>query len=143
MERSDGGAVTYTKTLPVPGALDSPYWQGLRRREVLVQRCSDCGVKQWYPREVCSRCHSFALGWTPVEPVGTVYTYSVQHQKTGSKFDEDIPYAVLVVELTGAPEVHLVGQLVGDPGGVKIGTPVVGDFLDATPEITILNWRTR
>ena len=136
---AEGG---YNKTLPHPDTLDQPYWDGLRRHQVLVQQCTECGTKQWYPREICKRCHSFNLGWEPVEPVGKVYSFSVQHHRTGSKFDEDLPYAVLVVEIDGAPDVHLTGRLVTDPAeAIEIGTPVVGEFLDVNPDITILNWR--
>ena len=132
----------YSKTMPNPSELDQPYWDGLRAGQVKVQQCSDCGTRQWYPREMCHHCHSFNVGWAEVDPRGTVYSYAVQHQKTGSKFDEDLPYAVLVVELDGAPEVRLTGRLVTDPAeAVEIGTPVVGEFLEVNPDITILNWR--
>jgi uncharacterized OB-fold protein len=129
----------YDKPLPRPTGIDHAYWDGLKAHELRVQRCDECGVLQWYPREMCSACSSFALSWTTVDPRGTVYSYTTQHHPTGSKFDGEIPYTVAVVQLEEAPEINLVGRLVGvPPDQVAVGMPVTAEYVDATEDFTLL-----
>lgn len=131
----------YTKTLPHPTEVDQPYWDALRRHQLLIQRCRHCRTWQWYPREICCHCQSFDLGWEPAEPFGHVYSHSTQYQKTGSRFDVDVPYTVVLVELEEPADVRLVGRLTGiDPQQVHIGMPVAGRYVDATDEITLLEF---
>jgi uncharacterized OB-fold protein len=132
----------YDKPLPRPTPVDQPYWDGLKTHRMLVQQCDDCGTRQWYPREMCSACSSFSLSWAAVEPEGEVYTFTTQHHPTGSKFDADIPYTVVVVRLDEAPEINLVGRLVGtETAAVRIGMKVAGAYLDATEDFSLLLFR--
>src|ERR1700677_126556 len=132
----------YSKPLPKPTRIDKPYWEGLSRHELLVQRCDDCRVFQWYPREMCSNCTSFSLSWTPVSPDGTLYSFTTQHHSTGFKFDKDLPYTVALVQPSGVPGLGLGGlfdNAEADP--VRIGMPVEGVFVNATSEVTFLHFR--
>jgi uncharacterized OB-fold protein len=132
---------SYNKPLPRPTPTDQAYWDGLKRHEVLVQRCDACGSLQWYPRQLCSACTSFALSWTPVEPKGTIYSFTTQHHKTGSKFDHELPYSVAVVALDVSPEIKLVGRIDNvDVEDVRIGMDVRGVFVDATEDVTFLHF---
>jgi uncharacterized OB-fold protein len=82
------------------------------------------------------------MQWTPVAPTGEIYSFTTQYQRTGSKFDEDIPYTSVIVQLAEASEVTMGGLLVeADPDQVRVGLPVVGVFVDPTPEITLLQFR--
>ncbi|HVW35141.1 MAG TPA: OB-fold domain-containing protein [Acidimicrobiia bacterium] len=127
--------------LPRPTELDQPHWDGLKRHELLVQRCATCGGYVWYPSEVCPGCRDTTLEWTAVEPAGTVYSFTVQHQRTGSRFDGELPYVSAVVQLRDAPEITMGARLIDvEPDAVRIGLPVTGDFLD-TPEVTVLRFR--
>jgi uncharacterized protein len=131
----------YTKPLPRPTPQDRFHWEGLKQHQCLVQQCARCGQLQWYPRDMCSRCSSFDLTSKRVEPAGTVFTYTTQYHATGSKFDAEVPYTVAVVELDEHPEIRLVGRLAADPAAVHVGLPVVGDYLDATDDVTFLLFR--
>ena len=132
----------FAGVLPRPTEVDQPHWDGLKRHELLVQRCTGCSTFVWYPAEVCPACHELALEWTPIEPAGTVYSFTVQHQRTGSRFDADSPYVSALVELRDAPWVTMGALLIGvDPDSVAIGMPVTGEFLEATPDITVLRFR--
>ncbi len=133
--------VEYKKPLPRPTETDQAHWEGLKRHQVLVQRCDDCQTWLWYPRQMCSNCASFALSWTEVDPAGTIYSFTTQHHATGSKFDSELPYSVAVVELDAAPEVKLVGPVNNvTPDEIHIGQQVRGIFLDATAEVTFLHF---
>jgi uncharacterized OB-fold protein len=134
----------YNKPLPKPTATDRPYWDALRRHELRVQQCEECGARQWYPRETCSTCTSFALAWSAVDPVGTVFSFTTQHHPTGSKFDVEVPFTVVVVQIENAPEIKLVGPLLDvDSAGIHVNMPVHGEYFDATDEFTLLVFRPR
>jgi uncharacterized protein len=110
-----------------PGPLDQPYWDGLAAGEVRVQRCADCGARQWYPRPMCTRCYSFELAWERIDPHGAVLSFTVTHQRTGFAFDLDSPFTVAVVQFAADPDIRMAGRLVGlSPAEVAIGLPVRG-----------------
>ena len=44
------------------------FWDGLKERRLLVQRCDGCGTLRHPPRPMCPRCHS--LEWTAIESSG-------------------------------------------------------------------------
>lgn len=128
----------YRKPLPKPTETDTPYWDGLKNHELLIQHCRKCETYQWYPRVICSNCTATELEFKAVRPAGTVYTYTVQHHSTGSKFDGDLPFATVVVRLDDVPNVRVVGFYAGNADEVHIGLPVAGDYLDATEDVSLL-----
>jgi uncharacterized OB-fold protein len=134
--------MTYTKPLPRPDDVDGPYWEALRSHSLQVQECMTCGARQWYPREFCSSCNGIALKWTEIANDGVVYSFTTQHQKTGSKFDDDIPYTVALVELRDAPDVRVLGVLIDSDAEPHVGMRVVGQFEDVTEEVTLLRFRS-
>src|SRR5262245_27033270 len=53
----------YKKPLPAISSLNAPYWDGLKLREVKLQRCNDCH-KLWYPPgPFCPDCWSRSFTW--------------------------------------------------------------------------------
>ena len=42
--------MAYDKPLPNPTALSAPFWEGTKRRELLVQKCTACGALRWTPQ---------------------------------------------------------------------------------------------
>ena len=60
---------------PEPDGLSAPYWAGLARNELWVQRCAHCGHWQWGPEYLCFRCHRFDVGWERVEPTGRIFSW--------------------------------------------------------------------
>lgn len=85
---------------PVP-AIDpesEPYWEAAREGDLAVQRCSDCGERQFYPRELCRNCWSRELSFEPVAGTGTVHSYTRCHVAGQPGYDET-PYTVALVEL--------------------------------------------
>jgi uncharacterized OB-fold protein len=121
--------------------LEFPHWDGLRSERLLLQRCAGCRAVQWGPEYICHRCHSFDLGYDEVSPTGTVYSWQ-RTWHAGTPADaEHLPYVTLVVQLTTAPRILLVGGLVGDQREpIAIGAALEGEFvhLDA---YSLLLWR--
>src|SRR2546429_9089228 len=75
-----------------------PYWEGLARGELRIQRCDVCSQAVFYPRSLCPHCHSQKLSWIVATGKGTIYSYTVAHQAYGV-FAQDIPFVVAIVEL--------------------------------------------
>lgn len=44
--------------VPMPGPDDAPFWAAWRRRELRIQRCSDCATFRHPPGLVCAACRS-------------------------------------------------------------------------------------
>ncbi len=132
----------YSKPLPRPISYDQEFWNGLKRHELLIQRCTDCGAFRCYPRPMCPNCHSMNLEWVRSSGKGKIFAYTIVQHPIGSKFDEEIPYAVVLAELEDAGRVRLGASIIGgQPEEVKIDLPVEVVFDDVTPEFTLLRWK--
>ncbi|HEV8677148.1 MAG TPA: Zn-ribbon domain-containing OB-fold protein [Methylomirabilota bacterium] len=126
----------YAKPLPEITPESRPFWEGCRRRQLLIQRCRACGARQHYPRGVCASCWSPDLDWQPSAGRGTVYTFTVTHRSQAPGFRDELPYVVAWVELEEGVQL-LTNVVGGDPAAVRIGMPVQVAFEDVTPEVTL------
>lgn len=103
--------------------VDAPHWQGLRAGRLLLQRCVACAEWIWAPRPICPACHCFDLGWEPVEPAGTVYSWTRTWQSFAPETAGHLPYTAVLVELPAAGGRRVLGVL-DEADGV---TPAIGD----------------
>jgi hypothetical protein len=61
------------KTVAVPTPVSEPYWEALARHELTVQRCGNCGLRNFYPHLSCGAQEFEWVGCTDsrlVEPSG-------------------------------------------------------------------------
>jgi len=138
-------AAPYLKPLPQVTEANREFFEGLKRREFLVPKCEACGDYNWVPYPACRSCLSENQTWTRVSGEATVYTYSVIYRGPGA-FDADVPYIVVLGELTERPRPCLVlANLVGtDPDQVRIGMPIQIAYQDIPGEdITLWRWIAR
>ena len=84
-----------------------PFWEAAERRELLIQRCTECGAHQFYPRPFCLECNALEVEWVTAGGGGTVYSMTVVHLPVSKEFEP--PYAVLLVDLDEGP--RLLGNL--------------------------------
>ncbi|MDH4144320.1 MAG: OB-fold domain-containing protein [Acidimicrobiia bacterium] len=90
-----------------------------------LQHCAACGVRQHPPEEICHSCGGMDFDYRAVAPTGTVYSYTVAHYAVNRALADHVPYAVVLVSLDDAPEVRVIGNIVGiDPAEVHIGMAV-------------------
>jgi uncharacterized OB-fold protein len=104
--------------VPVPDRDTEPFWEGCRRRELLIQRCGRCGAWLWQPRPVCSRCQTPDPVWTRVAGDGVVASWMVMRPPTLPAYAAMVPFVILLVEL--AEGVRLLGYLVDTDGRVLV-----------------------
>ena len=51
-------------------AVTQPFWAGAERRQLMIQRCGQCGGHQFYPRRFCRSCHAEAVDWVAASGLG-------------------------------------------------------------------------
>ena len=131
--------------VPAPDGLDAPFWAGLTEEKILLQRCADCRRWQWGPEWICHHCHSESVGFEAVSGEGVIYSYERVWHPVHPALKDQGPYLVVLVELPGADNARVVGNLLGDPEAeVVIGSrvrPVFEHHPDAAPAFTLLQWK--
>ncbi|WP_235736615.1 Zn-ribbon domain-containing OB-fold protein [Nocardioides alcanivorans] len=111
------------RPLPDPTPLTEGFWAAAGNHELVAQRCANCDVLRHYPRPLCPSCASTEWHWHRLGGHGTVYTYTVTHRAFHPAWADQVPYAVVTVDLDEG--VRMVGQLHGaDPARVQIGARV-------------------
>lgn len=114
-----------TVPLPAPDSASVPFWEGCANRRLLIPRCTACGSYQSPPRLMCTECRSDRFDWHESNGHGRIYTYTIAHHPASAALRDQVPYAVVVVELDDCPGARLVSNLVGtDADSVAIGKPV-------------------
>ena len=108
-----------------PDATSAPFWDACRRRELRLQRCTDCGRFRQPPSPGCPHCGSARSDWPLLAGTGTVFSYTIVHHAAVPSLAADIPYNVVVVALDGAPDARLISNLLDvPPDEVAIGLRV-------------------
>ena len=129
------------RPLPVPTPESMPYWEAAREHRLTVQRCTECGLTQFYPPRVfCRRCMS-ELKWIECSGKGVVFASSTVVRAPSPSFAADAPYNVSMIELEEG--IHLISNIVNPPseGEAKIGAAVEVVFDDVTESVTLPKFR--
>ena len=126
----------YAKPLPHLDEENRPWWEALKRHELYLQRCRDCGALRYYPRALCPECLSSRTEWLRSKGTGKVYTFTVTYQNTAPGFRNALPYVLAYVELDEGLKL-LTNIIDCRPEEVRIGMPVAVVFDDVTPEVTL------
>ena len=128
--------MTYAKPVPAITPEMRPYFDGAKRQQLWIQRCTTCGTHRWPARPLCSQCLSDAAAWVHASGRGEVFSFVVMHQVYHPGFAAEVPHAVVIVKLAEGPK--LISNLVGvDPHAIRIGMPVRVVFDAITPEVTL------
>jgi uncharacterized protein len=131
----------WTRPIPRPDAVSAPYWEAAARGELLIQECTSCGHRQFYPRAVCTDCGG-DVDWLTCSGRGTVHTFTVIRQNHAKPFKDELPYVVAIVELEEGP--RMMGNVTGiDADDMQIGTPVEVYFVQAEEGVAVPFWRLR
>ncbi|MFE7834665.1 Zn-ribbon domain-containing OB-fold protein [Streptomyces sp. NPDC057474] len=109
---------------PVVDDDGAPFWEYAAKGELRIQACADCGELRFPPRPCCPHCRSFATEWRQVAGRGRIWSYVLPHPPLLPDYAEQAPYNVVLVELTDAPCIRLVGNLVTEPGARLDSVPV-------------------
>lgn len=96
------------------------FWDGVKERRLLIQRCRGCGRLRHPPRPMCPHCNS--LAWDTVESSGRgeVYSFVMPQHPRYPWFE--YPYIVALVQLDE-------------------GTRIVSNLHDVRPEDVTIGMR--
>ncbi len=128
--------MSYKKPIPAITREMKPFFDAAKRHELVVQRCSGCGVYRFPAREFCSECLSYKAEWAKMSGEGVIFSFNIMHQVYDPGFADEVPYAVVVVQLKEGA--RFLSNLVGvKPHDVRIGMPVRVVFEDVSDEVTL------
>ena len=129
----------YKKPLPQPSHESQPFWDAAKEHRLTYQRCTACGTRVFYPRDVCPGPMCFGVGtleWVEASGKGWVYSFTISYQPAHPAFADDVPYVLAIIELDEG--IRMNSNVVGiAPEDVKIGMRVEVVWDDVTPEFTL------
>jgi uncharacterized OB-fold protein len=122
-----------------PSGLDRHFFEAAAQGSLLVQRCSACGHRQFYPRQLCTACAGEVV-WETASGRGLVHTFTIVRQNGMPPFKDLLPYAVAMIELDEG--VRMMGNVTGCPvEQVKIGLRVEAYAVECEPGLAVPFWR--
>jgi len=134
--------MTYDKPLPAMTGLAGEFYRWCAKGELRFQRCSGCQAWRHMPRELCPKCGSGEWSWARSSGRGRVFTWTVATRAVHPGFEQDIPYAAVVVEVDEG--VRLLSQVVDcPPDELTMDMPVEVTFEAVTPEVTLPKFRRK
>jgi len=126
------------RALPAITDLTRPFWEAANDCRLAIQRCQACGYYNHPPKPLCDRCQSDNLRFEDVSGDGTVWSFTVMHQKSIAGFQDSVPYVTALVELDEQKHLLLVTNLPGvDASDVKVGMRVKVSFQRLSDEIAL------
>jgi len=123
---------------PTPGT--AAYWEACHNHELLIQRCTQCGKYQFYPRTFCTVCKSADVEWAQSSGRGEVLTYTVITRAVSEAYAADAPYVIALIRLEEGPKM-MSNVVECDPESLAVGMPVEVVFDKWSDEITIPKFR--
>lgn len=81
---------------PTPDGDDAFFWEGVARREFLLQRCSACGLIRQPPAPMCAACQSLDWDASPASGRATVYSWIASQHPTET---DAAPRIVVLLDL--------------------------------------------
>jgi hypothetical protein len=138
----------YQRPLPKISEANKPFWEGLRKHQLLAQACPDCGSFRYPPRPMCPNCNSFKAEWRPVSGKGELFSFIVvpaypfKGAPMGRWPHDDYPINIAIVQLSDAKEIRMISTIVDCPlSDLRVGMPVEVIFDEVTPEVTLAKFR--
>lgn len=128
------------KHFPRPTPETEVYWQGCRKHELLLQRCTQCNKFQFYPRIICANCTSENLEWVKATGRGRVLTFTIVRRAVSEAYAADVPYVVALIQLDEGPKM-MSNVVQCDPETLVVGSPVQVVFEDWSDEISVPQFR--
>lgn len=117
-----------TTGIPSIDGDSAPFWEACRNRRLVLQRCTECGGFQHYPRSLCVVCHSDDLEFVDATGRGVVHSFTVVHRSPDPE-QFSPPYVVALIRLDEGP--IMMSNVVGtDPDTVFCEQPVRVDWRD-------------
>ena len=130
------------KLVPEPVGLNAEFYAYCAAGELRFQRCTVCGTWRHPPRARCAVCGSDQSEWALATGDGKVYSWTITHRAIDPGFADEVPYAVVVVEMDEGP--RLVGNLRElAPSELSLGLPVQVVFEKVSSQVALTHFGPR
>jgi uncharacterized OB-fold protein len=106
------------RPIPTPNSDTLPFWEGCKRGELLYQECGDCRHAQFYPRQICVRCHGTNLIWRQSARQGSIHSFTVVYRAPTPAFKSLAPYIIALVDLDEG--FRMMVNVMGEPQACRI-----------------------
>jgi uncharacterized OB-fold protein len=127
------------RALPEPDHASRHYWQCAAEGRLVLQRCTDCGTFQFYPRSLCASCAG-ETEWVDATGRGTLHTYTIIRQNRSRAFAPLVPYAVGMVELEEG--VRMMSNIIDcDVESLHVGMRLDVVIMKAADDVGLPFWR--
>jgi uncharacterized protein len=119
------------------------FYDRLREGRLSTTRCARDDLLHWPPRTACPRCHSEELEWVDLPEEGRLYAFSAVLGGAPLGMEEEVPFAVGLADLTGAP-LRLFGRIEGKPWeALRVGEKVRVETYDIGDGRTFYRFRAQ
>lgn len=103
--------------------VNRPFLEGWRRGKLLIQRCADCSMFVFFPRELCPNCWSSDIKWVESNGTGEVVSHSLVYSHVTEPFVSEAPVVLAEIRLTEGLTM-LARVLVNLPASITSGMSV-------------------
>jgi uncharacterized OB-fold protein len=124
------------RVLPTPTPETQHFWDGCKKGDLLLQRCSSCSKSYFPPRPFCPHCASREVEIYKASGKATLYSYVINHRPRPDISNE--PYAIAVVALDEGP--RMMTNITGcpqTPEALVLDMPLKVTFLEASDTIAL------
>ena len=104
---------------PIRTAISAPFWEGLERGEIVIQRCAACRRHVFYPRAFCHHCGSRELSWHALADQPVLYSFSVADVPVAPELADQPVQIPIIVEIADVRLASTLEQVA--PEEVRIG----------------------
>jgi uncharacterized OB-fold protein len=114
VQRFPGEAITHD---------NAAHYRGRLHRELLMNRCGDCGRWHAPPKPICPDCWSSRVSAEPVSGEGVIFLAILLHRGPPAPgVDYSTPYPVVTVEFDEQPGLRFTSTVVGaDNNDIRVG----------------------
>lgn len=117
---------------PVGESYEEGFWEAVKQKRLVFQRCKECGEFLHPPRPMCHKCHSYDLEWVESTGKGKIYSWVVFTREVNPLYR--VPFEVVVVEMEEKGVRFISNMAEGKPEDLYFGMPVEVVFMDITDE---------
>ena len=103
--------------------VNRPFLEGWRRGKLLIQRCADCSMFVFFPRELCPHCWCSDMKWVEAKGTGEVVSHSLVYSHVTEPFVSEAP--VVLAEIRLSEGLTLLARILVDlSASIASGMPV-------------------
>jgi len=117
---------------PVAESFEEGFWEAVKQKRLVFQRCKECGEFLHPPRPMCHKCHSYDLEWVESTGKGKIYSWVVFTREVHPLYR--VPFEVVLVEMEEKGVRFISNMAEGKPEDIYFGMPVEVVFVDINDE---------